>query len=597
MKRFLVIALLMTAGVLLFVSSAASKRGAPFASANLSLTKIDTPDPVNAGSSLTYTITINNNGPDAAVNASWSDTLPASTTFISLSSPAGWSCSAPDAGDPGTVTCSNLSFPVGSAVFTVTVRAVSSLTPGSVISNTATVTSSTPEGSPGDESGTATTMVTSPSFVQGNKSVSGGTSPGSTAAYIVVLSNAGPSAQADNPGAEFTDVLPADLTLVAADASSGTATANIGTNTVSWNGRIEESDSVTITISATINPGTEGHTVTNQGTINYDADGNGTNQTTVQTNAIGFVVGATPPTADLSLIKTGPSQVQPDTDVSYTITVRNLSSSAAGNASFTDTLPNSVPVGDLMTFVSFSQTSGPTWNCPSPGASTTCTITSLTGNTTSVFTFVGHVPAGTADGKQYTNQTTVTSDSDPNPENDGGATVATVFSCFTDQVVTTNADSGAGSLRQAIIDACDGSTISFDMLQVVSPITLTTGQLLIDKSLTITGPGANVLTTSGNNATRVFKTAPGKTITIADLTITGGNPSGSFPNNQGGGVWNDNANLTLLRCAVSLNNASGDGGGVSNRGFLTVDESIFSGNTSSGFGCGIANFGKLTISE
>ena len=84
--------------------------------------------------------------------------------------------------------------------------------------------------------------------------------------------------------------------------------------------------------------------------------------------------------------------------------------------------------------------------------------------------------------------------------------IITAPTCI-DQVVTTNADSGAGSLRQAIIDACPGSTITFDTAGVFATpqtITLTTGELVIDKSLTIDGPGASQLTVSGNNASRVF---------------------------------------------------------------------------------------------
>ena len=86
---------------------------------------------------------------------------------------------------------------------------------------------------------------------------------------------------------------------------------------------------------------------------------------------------------------------------------------------------------------------------------------------------------------------------------------STATTCFTDQIVTTNADSGAGSLRQTIIDACDGSTISFDMTQVVSPITLTTAELLIDKNLTITGPGASTLTVMRSTALTLLAMAIG----------------------------------------------------------------------------------------
>jgi len=54
--------------------------------------------------------------------------------------------------------------------------------------------------------------------------------------------------------------------------------ATVGTNTVTWNGSIPRQRSVTITITATINGGNLLQTITNQGTISYDADGNGTNE-------------------------------------------------------------------------------------------------------------------------------------------------------------------------------------------------------------------------------------------------------------------------------------------------------------------------------
>ncbi len=62
--------------------------------------------------------------------------------------------------------------------------------------------------------------------------------------------------------------------------------------------------------------------------------------------------------------------------------------------------------------------------------------------------------------------------------------------------VTNTNDAGSGSLRQAIIDASSGETIKFS---VTGTIRLTSGQLTIDKNLTINGPGANLLTISGNN--------------------------------------------------------------------------------------------------
>jgi len=85
------------------------------------------------------------------------------------------------------------------------------------------------------------------------------------------------------------------------------------------------------------------------------------------------------------------------------------------------------------------------------------------------------------------------------------------------QVTTTN-DTGAGSLRQAIADAGSGDEITFADT-VTGTITLTSGELSINKNLTITGPGAHVLTISGSNASRVFSISHGVEVTISGLTI------------------------------------------------------------------------------
>lgn len=101
-------------------------------------------------------------------------------------------------------------------------------------------------------------------------------SEGEAVTFTFVLLNGGPAAQADNPGDEFTDTLPAGLTLVSAAASSGTVTT-LG-NTVSWNGSIAACETVTITVEATVDAGTEGMTLCNPGTAFFDADGDGINE-------------------------------------------------------------------------------------------------------------------------------------------------------------------------------------------------------------------------------------------------------------------------------------------------------------------------------
>src|ERR1043166_2883447 len=108
--------------------------------------------------------------------------------------------------------------------------------------------------------------------------------------------------------------------------------------------------------------------------------------------------------------------------------------------------------------------------------------------------------------------------------------------------VTNTNDSGPGSLRQALMIANDGDTITFT---VTGTITLTSGGLLIAKNITISGPGSNQLSIDGNQAILVFGIFPGKTAKIANLTIR--NAKG------GAGVWNEQGTLTVSNCAVTSN--------------------------------------------
>src|SRR5262245_54847959 len=78
--------------------------------------------------------------------------------------------------------------------------------------------------------------------------------------------------------------------------------------------------------------------------------------------------------------------------------------------------------------------------------------------------------------------------------------------------VTNTADSGPGSLRQAIADALPGATITFT-LPPSSTIRLTSGELTIDKDLTIIGSGLDNPVISGNNASRVVNIAASTAVT------------------------------------------------------------------------------------
>jgi uncharacterized repeat protein (TIGR01451 family) len=129
------------------------------AAADLSILETGTPDPVAPGGTITYTITVNNKGPSAAGSAVLSDPLPAGTTFQSLAAPVGWICSTPAAGAGGTVSCSAATLPVGSAVFALVVQVGASVAAGTILDNTATISSATADPAPGDESATTSTTV------------------------------------------------------------------------------------------------------------------------------------------------------------------------------------------------------------------------------------------------------------------------------------------------------------------------------------------------------------------------------------------------------------------------------------------------------
>jgi uncharacterized protein len=144
-----------------------------FQVADLAVSKIDTPDPVIAGANLTYTITVTNNGPDVASSVALTDTLPVGTTFVSLSSPTGWNCVTPSVEAIGTVSCSAVSLPLKSDVFTLVVKVGQSASAGTVITNTATVSSSAIDPNQGNNSAIAATTVNAALSINFNGSGSG----------------------------------------------------------------------------------------------------------------------------------------------------------------------------------------------------------------------------------------------------------------------------------------------------------------------------------------------------------------------------------------------------------------------------------------
>ncbi len=173
--------------------------------------------------------------------------------------------------------------------------------------------------------------------------------------------------------------------------------------------------------------------------------------------------------------------------------------------------------------------------------------------------------------------------------------------------VTSDDDSGPGTLRQAIADAAPGDTIRFALRRnkhsnFHSPeIISLKSTLVIDKDLNIVGPGPATLIVARSSkkktpAFRVFDVNDG-TVAISGLTIANGralNPDGAS-DNLGGGILNFGA-LTISNCVLIFNEARtenggvGYGGGVFTVGSLTVIDSTITQNKVSGAGGGISTF-------
>ena len=157
--------------------------------------------------------------------------------------------------------------------------------------------------------------------------------------------------------------------------------------------------------------------------------------------------------------------------------------------------------------------------------------------------------------------------------------------------VTTTADNGLGSLRDAINTAntnAGADEIVFDP-SVTGLIRLTTGQLTIsaNEDLTITGPGRDVLSISGDandngadgSDSRIFNITvpPGPTVAISGLTLT----HGFDPGNANGGAITDTggAALDLRNLAITDSLSGQQGGGLATTGDYTLTNSTVSGNT------------------
>jgi uncharacterized repeat protein (TIGR01451 family) len=332
-------------------------------SADLSVTNTAVPDPVAAGANITYTQVVTNNGPSAADNATLVETIPANTTFVSLSAPAGWTCTTPAVGGTGNVVCTTLSMTGSTAAnFSMVVKVNAATANGTVIADTATVSSSVSDPNSTNNSATASTVVgTTPlaELTVTNTALPNPVVVGNNLTFTQVVTNTG-SVAATGP-ATFNEVTPANTILVSITPPAGWNCGAFPPQCT--NPSVAAGTSGTFTVVYKVTGGTS---ITDTATVNAGNQAFGANSATitVPVSAAGQ--------AALALNTVGtPANVFSGNNTTYTQTITNNGPAAATSVSFTEAIPANT------TFVSVSAPVG--WTCVVT-ASVTCTDPTLAAN-------------------------------------------------------------------------------------------------------------------------------------------------------------------------------------------------------------------------
>ncbi|MEM1181382.1 MAG: DUF11 domain-containing protein, partial [Acidobacteriota bacterium] len=365
---------------------------------DLSIAKADSVDPVAAGETLTYTLTVTNLGPSDSTGSTVTDILPSGVSFDS-------------SGDcteiAGTVTCAigNLA-PSGSDSVTFSVIVDSTQT--AALSNTASVAADESDPTSSNDSATEATAVSALTDLSIAKADSADpVTAGETFTYTLTVTNLGPS---DSTGSTVTDVLPAGLSF----ASSSDCTEAAGTVTCAI-GNLAPSGSESVSFTVTVDP-TQTAALSNTASVAADeTDPTSSNDSATESTAVGTAT-------DLSIAKADSADpVSGGDDLTYTLTVTNLGPSDSTGSTVTDVLPAGV---------SFASSS----DCTEAAGTVTCAIGALAPSGSDSVSFTVTVdPAQTA---ALSNTASVAAnESDPTSSNDS-ATEATAVSAVSDLSIT-----------------------------------------------------------------------------------------------------------------------------------------------------------------
>ncbi|GIV98402.1 MAG: hypothetical protein KatS3mg057_3059 [Herpetosiphonaceae bacterium] len=302
--------------------------------ADLSLTKIGQPDPVDAAQPLTYTLSVANAGPSMAAPVTVTDTLPPELTFVSASGD-GWTCGFDS--PTHVVTCSSAGFAAGAAPDISIVTTAP--TEGMTLTNSASVISPMYDPTPGDTIVTATTAVRAIADLSIVKSSHvEQIYAGEVLTYTLLVSNAGPSTAT---AVQVVDTLPPGTTLLAVEGKGWSCSESGGTVSCTRDSLVVgAAPQLLLRIAAA----TEGGVMINSASVSSAVDDPdpSNNSTTVSTIVI--------PQADLSIAKSAsPDPVNAGATLTYTLSVASAGPSTIQPRTITPANSTALTIPDLST--------------------------------------------------------------------------------------------------------------------------------------------------------------------------------------------------------------------------------------------------------
>jgi uncharacterized repeat protein (TIGR01451 family) len=409
------------------LNDTATDTAAVGSSADMAVSDAGSPNPVATNGSITYTVVVTNSGPSAADNATLVLPVPNSTTFTSLTPPAGWSCLASSGGGNTNAVCTNANMAgLSSATFTFVVKVATGTTNGTVITGSATVSSSVLDPILSNNTATVTTIVgtTGPNLSVTNVASPKPVQAGNPITYTQVVTNTGSSAITIG---SFTEATPANTAFVSITPPVGWTCAGFPASPCTA-ATVAAGASGTFTVVYTVNAATPaGTTITDTVTVNA------TNQSFGANSATATDVVATAAQADVALSTVAtPATVYAGNSITYTQTITNNGPAAAVGVTFTEATPTNT------TFQSVLAPAG--WNCTKPAVGATgainCTDTAnLIAGASADIVVVLNLPSTVAGGTITATSSVSATTSDPNSANNS-TTVTTSLNVACDLGVT-----------------------------------------------------------------------------------------------------------------------------------------------------------------